>query len=324
MKKHATAAFVLLYLTITRTISFAQEKKDSIITNDNNISKDSIIDQNNSGSENDDQSPPDKKRSYFRAGITYLSNNVYLGRKDSVPLQYLTPKIGYYAKSGFFVEGSAGILSNSGDSRFDMFSLASGYSFSAGDYDGEFTASKYFYNNQSTNVKSEVKASLEYYNSYDFGFISPTILTTLNIGTKVDFASAFGLEHSFILISDQMEVTPTLLVNASTQNYYDNYYKKRRFAMKRKGKVPASNIAAISGEVLNASTFKVLDYEASLPINFETGRFKLSFTPTYAVPVHPAEVVVTTKLTDGTSTTHTGFEKIKSTFYAELAIAIKF
>ena len=42
-------------------------------------------------------------RSYFAAGISYLTNSVYNGRKDSLSTPYLTPTLGYYDKSGFFI-----------------------------------------------------------------------------------------------------------------------------------------------------------------------------------------------------------------------------
>ena len=273
-------------------------------------------------SESNRESNSNPKKSYFRAGLSYLSNNVYLGRKDSIPVRYLTPKLGFYTKSGFFVEGTAGELIDAKVTRLDMFSLAAGYSFSAGNYEGEVTGSKFFYNSQSSNIRSGVGASLEYYNSYDFNFIRPTISTTLNFSNKLDFASAFGLEHSFTLIEDKMDLTPTLVANASTQNYYNNYYKKRRNAAKAKASPTA--VASVSRQVLNASSFKLLDYEASLPINYEIGKLRLSFVPTYAIPVHPAEIEVTSLLNNGTDKVRTVSEKLSNSFFCEFLLSFKF
>src|ERR1700674_4101386 len=68
------------------------------------------------------------KKSYWQAGINYLSDNVYLGRKDSVKIPYISPSIGYYDKSGFYVNGSLSLLPSSGNSHIDMASLEAGYS----------------------------------------------------------------------------------------------------------------------------------------------------------------------------------------------------
>src|SRR5277367_2583446 len=44
-----------------------------------------------------------KPKSFWLANINYLSNNVYLGRKDSILSPYFTASLGYYHKSGLFV-----------------------------------------------------------------------------------------------------------------------------------------------------------------------------------------------------------------------------
>lgn len=263
-------------------------------------------------------------KSYFQVEASYVSDNVYLGRKDSVALPYFTPLLGYYAKSGFFTTASFGFLTSAAASRLDVVNLAMGYAFTKGNYDGELTGTKYFYSSQSTSVKSEVKASIEYLSGYDFGFIRPTLLTTFNMGNKLDIAASPGLEHTFYLLKDKGEVTPTLLMNASTQNYYNNYYKVRRYNPKRKTKLPPNGVASISGEVLNAAAFKVLDYEFSVPLKYNFGKCEISFTPVYALPVHPAEVNITTAFNNGTTNTKTGVEKLQNTFFSTLEFICKF
>src|ERR1700712_5740709 len=65
-------------------------------------------------------------KSYFSAGLSYLTNSVYNGRKDSVATPYITPTIGYYDKSGFFIDGSLSYLSRAGSSRIDLFNIEAG------------------------------------------------------------------------------------------------------------------------------------------------------------------------------------------------------
>ncbi|MEP6949555.1 MAG: hypothetical protein ABI863_09795 [Ginsengibacter sp.] len=264
-----------------------------------------------------------KKKSYLMAGLSYMNNNVYLGRKDSARLPYLTFTLGYYFKSGFFIDGSLNYLASS-DSRIDGVNFDAGYSFTAGKYSGEAAFSKYFYSSQSTNVKSAVKSSLSYFNSYDFGFITPTFTAFLNFGDKTDFGGILGLEHTFYALDDKLDVTPTFTANASTQNYYNNYYKTRRYTIKRKNKAPVTGVANVTGIVEDASHLKVLDYEASLPIDYTAGRFIFSANPVYAFPVNPSIVQVTTTKANNTSTTRTNTEKIKNTFFITVGVTYKF
>ena len=61
-----------------------------------------------------------KPKSFWLANINYLNNNVYLGRKDSVPSPYITASLGYYHKSGLFVNASASYLMEPGQGRIDL------------------------------------------------------------------------------------------------------------------------------------------------------------------------------------------------------------
>ena len=311
MRFIVTLSAVLFCTLLLHENTSAQEIKDSVLQK----ATDSISQKNNIEVPVADRPLSDAAKSYFSFGASYTNNNVYLGRKDSVAVPYLSPKIGYYTKSGFFIEAAGGFIASGSNSRLDLFSFGGGYSFKKGNYDGAFTASKFYYNSQSTSVKSEVKGSVEYFNGYNMGFIKPTLLATLNFGNKTDFAGAFGLEHTFSLLGDMLEITPTAVANASTQNYYNSYYKQRKYSIARKGRLPPAGVSSISGEVLDAAAFKVLDYELSLPVNFETGKWTFILTPVYAIPVHPAEVIVTTTLNNGTSASIQAFEKIQNNFY---------
>src|SRR5690242_7094431 len=133
--------------------------------------------------EKDDSTGKKASTSYFEVGASYLSDNVYFGRKDSVKIPYISPTIGYYAKSGFFVNGSFSYIPTTGANRIDAFILETGWDFSIGDFDGQVNATKNFYNNNSTNVKSEISGSLGATAGYDFGFIRPSAEGTLNFGS---------------------------------------------------------------------------------------------------------------------------------------------
>ena len=265
-----------------------------------------------------------KKTSYAEAGINYLSNNVYLGRKDSSVLPYLVPILSYYNKSGIYVSASLGYLITSHTTRIDLVTLEGGYRFRAGNYNGQISAGQYFYNAQSTNVTSEINETVSYENGYDLGFIKPTLTGTVSIGSKCDFEGTVGIEHTFYLFDDNLDITPTVSASASTQNYYSSYYRTRRYTIKRKGEAPLPGIKKITGTVENASQFKLLDYELSLPINYKIGQFTLSLIPTYAIPVNPSEVDIQKVLSTGVVKNTRRLENISNTFFIQCGVFYKF
>ena len=262
-------------------------------------------------------------KSYWQAGISYLNNSVYLGRKDSLKLPYITPTIGYYHKSGLYISGSLSYLSSASQSQVDLFELEAGYTFTSNKLEGEISASKDFYNSNSYGVKSETKGSVDGSLSYDFGFIKPTLQADIAFNTKSDYIVGLGVEHSFFAADDNLEVAPSFLLNAGTQNYYSSYYSKRKYSPKRK-KANAPGGSTISAYLPNAAEFKILDYEFALPVNYTAGDFTFNFTPTLAVPENPAIVVLTIKPAVGNSYTTTSTEKLSNVFYWSAGVTYKF
>lgn len=264
-----------------------------------------------------DAAPPVK--SYWKVTVGYVTNSVYNGRKDSLNTPYLTPAIGYYAKSGFFADGSLSYLARQGSDGIDLATLEMGYDFTIKNFDGEVMGSKFFYNSNSTNTKSEINSSLSATAGYDFGFIHPGVQGTISFGKSTDYAVAVSLDHAFYAAGDKLVITPTALMNASTQNYYGSYYNKRRYARLRK-KVYYD----ISADVSDASRFKLLDYELSVPVDYTAGKFTLSVVPSFAVPVNPAVITVNIKSSANSATiSKTSTEKTENTFYASFQVSYK-
>lgn len=265
-----------------------------------------------------DSSQTDLPKSYFKASIEYLNNSVYLGRKDSSVIPYLTPQLYYHLKSGLFIDAGISYLSN--ENRVDASTIGAGYSFSKKKWDGEISAEKYFYSSQSYNVKAETKGSVMGSLSYDAGLIEPSLSGSVSFSTKNDYGASLGLEHYFSLFNDQADINPSFVINASTQNSYAQYYQKRKYAKTRKGK----NIGyTATANTLNTSNFKVLDYELSAPLEYTAKKFTFSFTPTYAIPVNPATVLLTIKTSSGTTSTRTFTENLSNSFFWTFGIAYK-
>jgi len=252
----------------------------------------------------------DTQSSYVKLAVSYLTNAVYNGRKDTEVLPYITPSLGYYDKSGFYISGSLSYLSSSAASRIDLFSLMGGYDFdlskqvSVGIY-----ATKDFYTGSSTAVRSESKGSLGGNLSYAPGAIVFNAGVNLLFSSQTDLSFNGSLAHPFYFGEgdNTWSITPTIATNIGTQNYYQSY-------LSNKTKKKTGNTAVVQ---VQKNKFAVLDYELSLPVSYDASKWGIFFTPTYAIPQSPASFTA-----PGGSTFVT--EKLENVFYAEFGVYVKF
>ncbi len=267
-------------------------------------------------------STKNKTSSYLEAGTNYLSNNVYLGRHDSLRIPYLTPSLNYYNKSGFYASGSLSYLTSAADSRIDLVEIDAGYSYVKNKFSAQLSAERDFYNSQSKNVKAETKGSLNASVSYDWIFVKPLLEGGIVFNDKNDYYAAFGLSHAFFFDHDNFEIDPSFLINASTQNYYNAYYSQRKYKVKRKNGTVSMN--STKAYLPNTSQFKILDYEISAPVYYALGNFIIDFTPTESIPVNPNVAVVTVTPSSGNAVTKYKTEKLSSIFYWSAGITYSF
>ncbi|HEY2350056.1 MAG TPA: hypothetical protein VGH64_13630 [Puia sp.] len=261
--------------------------------------------------------------SHFQANLTWQSNDVNNGRKDSSVIPLITPEISYLFKSGFEIDLSVGYNTHEASPQVNQYTLDGSYSFNPGNYSGSVTVNAFFYSKNSGSTTSEQKGSLVYDNSYSFSFIQPSLDLTWTVGNHLpDYQASFALQHEFDI--GNLSITPTATMNASTQNSYNSYYQNRRFSIPRNdGKPPLPFNVTVSGEVLNADKFQILDYEFSAPISYTAGNWTFNFTPTEALPVNPADIKATLTV-DTSSKSYTYKEKLPNTFYFSLEVTYAF
>ena len=265
-----------------------------------------------------------KQESYFETGISFQNDDVYFGRKDSSALPYFIPVLSYYHKSGIYFSASVNYLSSADASRVDAITMEGGYIFHTGNYDGQVNISKFIYNSESTNVSSEIQATTGYQNGYDFGVVKTFLNLNLDFGPQIDYSTSLGLEHGFSILHDKGEFTPGICVNAGTQNFYNNYYKNKRYSNSGKGKSTGNTGTSVVGSVVNPSDFKILDYEASIPFTYNIQKLSIHFTPTYAIPVNPSLINVSTKQSGGNSSSKMVTEHLTNTLYMSIGFSFKF
>jgi hypothetical protein len=258
------------------------------------------------------------KKSHWVVGLTYQNDDVYLGRRDSVAVPYLSPSFGYHDKSGFFMTATASYLLIPGEHRFDAGSIEAGYSHESDHFSTEITAAKDFFSDQSFAVTSEILGRLSGHFSYDFDVIEPFVDIDANIGAQMDMAFGLGAEHSFSIVEDKLEIDPAFHVNLASQNFYNNYFANRRYNPNRKN---SNSSSSTKGQIANAAMIQLMDYELEAPLEYNwRKKLKLNFTPTLAIPVNPATITTTTKTSGGKNSSQTTTESLSNVFYFSVAV----
>jgi hypothetical protein len=261
---------------------------------------------------------PVKRKSHLKIELSYLSDNVYLGRSDSIKIPYITAGLRYIHKSGLFAGVNASYLSTEG--RADMFELSGGYMMSKGNWDAEITGSKYYYNANSYSVNAETKGTLSLYADYDLGWISPSITAGMKFSQSTDFTATLGLEHDFSFFDERLLVEPGVYMNASTQNYYNAYYQKRKYATNRKGQQKV--VGTITASTEDAAAFKILDYELTVPVEYTFHRFNIAVSPVYAIPVNANHVNITVTTANATRNRST-YETLSNRVFCSVDLTFK-
>lgn len=272
-------------------------------------------------------------KSYWKFTTSYLTNSVYNGRQDSLPTPYLTPELGYFDKSGFYVSGSLSVLLSNNTSRLDLSTLNAGYQFTVSDkFSGEVYASKNWYNQSSSNIKSDIKGGAGSSLNYDLNIVQLNGGIDFSFAQKTDYAFNFGLSHGFEFNSgdNAFSIEPSFTANWSTLHSYEGYINRK--LKKRKGvNVPAGSTITAQTVVQN-NKLTLLDYECSLPLSYETKKIGFAVTPTFAIPLNPiyTTTIVTITPKNGTPITTTenstpAAEKhLMNRFYVEFAFYVKF
>jgi len=270
--------------------------------------------------------------SYGKAQLSYLSNNVYNGRADSLASPYITPSLGYYNKSGFYIGGSLSYQPGSTGRRIDLVSIDIGYGFDITDnLSDSIYATKTFYNKQSTAIKSDIKELIGNDISYDFDIVQLSVGAELLIGTKTDVAFNAELSHIFKVGSKNgsWSFVPAASLNVSSLHFYEGYTTRKANKKLMQSNPNISSINSLT--TVSNPGIKLMDYELELPVTYESKKWGAFITGTYAIPQNPIfTTTVTTKKVAGVTSTQTvdstpfSERKLKNIFYAELGIYFKF
>ena len=257
------------------------------------------------------------KTSHFRLTSYYLSNAVYSGRKDSLTVPYLKTSISYLHKSGFTASaGFSALVKPANPITIDAFWLDAGYEFTlGGKFNGGINLTKTFYSDASFSVSSEIKGEAGAYLGYDAGIVSINTSAYAIFSQSTDISSTLGLSHLFTIEmkDNALTIEPSFTAGFGTRNFYEAYFKNRKFATTGTGKGHSgpkrNNTSPSTITIKNSNGYGLLDYETALMIKYESLKWGLYINPTYAVPVNPTSYI----LNNITKTEH-----LTNSFYFEL------
>jgi len=265
----------------------------------------------------------DKKAS-FKIGVNYLSNNVFMGRADTVRTPTILPEMKYIFKNGIYLAATANYIPNRVTNKLDGGSAVFGYDFDiTDDLTGGASFTKLFYAANSTQIGSSIGSTINANLSYNIAdVITPIVSVDYNF-LKQDFGHDIfvnaGISHDFAIDGifgekDLLIISPSANLNAGTQNFYDAYFILKKYKLTKKALAleQAAESLIIRRED-QLSKFKLLDYELSAPVEYKTGVLILSFTPTYAIAENKLPPRVTKGMVSGSGI-----------FYFEAGAALKF
>lgn len=239
------------------------------------------------------------EKSQLRVSLRYTSDYLYMGRSDSAKAPYLSPVLTYYHKSGFFLHSSVSYLTAKGEGRLDMMKLAGGYDYYRNNLTLGVSLSQYFFSDESYNVLAEMSTYLNGYVGYDFRWFNMYVDASLGFSENTDLFLGAEINRTFYLVNFKLLVTPSVYMNAGSQEYYSQYYTNRSTqtgAGKGKGKMGAQQPTTTTqnSQTLASTKFQFLDYEAGLNLTYKIQKIRLFGTGTWTFPVNPATIITDT------------------------------
>jgi hypothetical protein len=230
--------------------------------------------------------------------LTYINDAVFAGRTDSVKVPYLHTSATYSHKSGFFLKGSVSYLLSANEERIDIFTTGLGYQWQIKNFAFNLAGVKYFFNEESSNVQSQIQGYLSA--SIDYTIKNTGFLVDLtryfNDENTGDFFMGTELNQSFYLFKNHIMIQPAVYFEFGTQSYYESYYQnsvdRSMQGNMGNGNPQPSPTTSSTLSITESRKFQLLNIEFSSSFAYTLGRFRLSVIPTYAMPMHPATVTI--------------------------------
>ncbi len=260
------------------------------------------------------------KSIFFNAGLQYVSNLTYAGRRDASSVPILLPTFTIVSKQGFFIGGAAYFDLNGSNSGTEGISVTPGYVFSFDEkkeFGGSLSATKYFITNSSPIILSSFNATADatlYYNparivkitlggSYRFGKDSHD-----DIVNNLELSKEIALYKTGATKTDGLKIAPTATLYSGTQSFIETYYTQSQVqrAVTNPGAPGSAGILGIPGTgtaatppsqtIINQTDtqekqqevkkYNLLALSASMPVTYSVNKIQFSLTPYFIKPLN--------------------------------------
>jgi hypothetical protein len=174
------------------------------------------------------------KTLFMNAGLQYLSDLTYAGRRDPSSVPVLLPTFTLISSKGFFVSGIGYYDLNGSNSQFEGVSITPGYVFSFDknkEYGGAISVTKYFITDNSPIILASFNATIDgqlHFNPSDI--VKLTIDASYRIGKQgpndiinyAELSKEIWLAKTGKTKRDGLKIIPTVTLYSGTQSFYQN------------------------------------------------------------------------------------------------------
>jgi hypothetical protein len=233
--------------------------------------------------------------SYLSIGLHYISDAIFMGRKDSIAAPYLFTTLGYHHKSGFYANGSVSYLTRADEGRVDLFLISAGYNTTLDKLYGDISATRYFFNESSYNVMAGVQGDVTLQLQYDFEVLNLGLAGSVFLGNNntSDFMLLSMVSHDFITSNGKFQFSPSVEIQMGTQSFYQEYYKIKSKNNQGSGSGNGGGSSSdVQTFILEDESFKFMAIELSLPVWYRNKSTLFYMAPAYVIPQNPGNILV--------------------------------
>jgi hypothetical protein len=252
----------------------------------------------------------EKSGETFKLSINYNSNLNYYGRTDSLQSSGVFPLAELWFAEKFYVNAAPVFVNNAVQQMDYAGTVATaGYQHLSENWFSHLYVMKPFYTQSSSLVQAALKAQSGFSISNLNKLVNVTVGADLKWSDALDFGATAGLDHAFRLEDAKgfvFVINPSVYAFAGTQRFSQTYTQRKRGNLLFPGREETVTE--------NYNRFKILAYEASLPLIVAKGNWQLIATPAYVVPQNLLQVPGQPQLS----------EKGENTFYTTLALKYSF
>jgi len=241
------------------------------------------------------------KSLFINAGLQYLSQLTYAGRRDASSVPVLLPTFTLISTKGFFVAAIGYFDINGAKSAAEGLSITPGYVFSFDkkkEFGGAISATKYFITDNSPIILSSFNATIDGQLHY-----SPDNIVKLTIDGSYRFSKQgandvindaelskeIQLTKSGKNNKDGLKITPTLTLYSGTQSFYKTSDSTINNSSVLKNILSPGQTTTTQNQQVRQYT--ILALSGSLQLTYVIKTWQISFTPYLIQPYHQVNYV---------------------------------